>query len=479
MARIWVDVEDLFAYIVHNPRPSGVQRGAFEICRGLREVGPPEHEVRFVRHGGPARLREVPFAVVEALFAQMTDASDVPRAAPPPARLRAGSPLRGRLRRQLERLPQSVRIALYQFLLAQLAVVPALKLAVCGSLAVLLRRTVGSDRLARLRRGRKGAEAKDADQADDGFAAAVRAGDVLFVPGAGWSVPGHADLIESVVRTQRLRVVLFCHDLIPVRAPQWCPPELTRSFTDWVTRMLELAGAVACWSGHTREDILHLRAEKGLAQRPVVRAPPGFTPPPLGSGTPSAGLPAPGSYVLFVSTIEPRKNHALLFRVWRRLLADLPRDSVPTLVFAGRVTALAQDLMQQIGNSRHLDGHVRVIENPDDAELQALYRGCLFTIFPSLFEGWGLLGTGRYVFGKPCVVPLATSLPEAGAGLAREFDPDDGNDAYRVIRASIEDRAGLAAWEARVRAEFHPPSWSTTADAVLVAVAALDGRPTS
>ena len=225
-------------------------------------------------------------------------------------------------------------------------------------------------------------------------------------------------------------------------------------------------------SRSTAGDVEAYAAQRGIVLRqPVV-------PITVGTGftamaaavAPSADLPPPDSYALFVSTIEARKNHLLLFRVWRRLLQEMPPERVPTLVFAGRVGWLVDDLMQQLDNSAWLDGKIVLIECPTDADLVALYRGCRFTLFPSLYEGWGLPVTESLAFGKPCVIANRSSLPEAGGEFARYFDPDDVNDATRVIRATIEDDAGLAAWEKRIREEFRPVDWSVSAEAVLRAI---------
>jgi glycosyltransferase involved in cell wall biosynthesis len=130
--------------------------------------------------------------------------------------------------------------------------------------------------------------------------------------------------------------------------------------------------------------------------------------------------------------------------------------------------------MAQLDNAEYLGGKIVLIENPTDAELDALYRGCMFTVFPSLYEGWGLPVTESLALGKPCVIANGTSLPEAGGPLARYFDPDNANDAYRVIRATIEDRPGLAAWTARVVQEFRPVPWEATADAILAGLDRAD-----
>jgi glycosyltransferase involved in cell wall biosynthesis len=136
-------------------------------------------------------------------------------------------------------------------------------------------------------------------------------------------------------------------------------------------------------------------------------------------------------------------------------------------VFAGRVGWLVADLMQQLDNTGWLDGRIVLVEDPTDAELATLYRGCLFTLFPSLYEGWGLPVTESLAFGKPCIASNVTAVPEAGGSLARYFDPENVAEATRVIRATIEDRAGLAAWEEQVRREFRPVPWEAAADCLL------------
>src|SRR6185437_13860829 len=116
-------------------------------------------------------------------------------------------------------------------------------------------------------------------------------------------------------------------------------------------------------------------------------------------------------------------------------------------------------------NCDFLGGKIVLVEDPSDAELERLYQGCLFTLFPSFHEGWGLPVTESLTFGKPCVISNATSLPEAGGTLARYFDPENIADATRVIRETIADRASLAAWEQRIVSEFQPVAWDVSARA--------------
>jgi glycosyltransferase involved in cell wall biosynthesis len=449
--RVWIDVEDLFQYITGSRRPSGVQRLVYELVRAMRDVAGADR-VRFLRHNLPGiTFGEVAWEEVEALFRGMVVHTSRRRAdtAPP-----MESPLRSRLRRLVYRLPLTLRSGLIRFGRAETEALRAL-----GSIAKALR-----PRRTQRRQDRIGAP----------LAALVQPGDTLAVLGAPWSNPRYAEMLAHARGAHRMKILLLVYDLIPIRRPEWCDRSLVQTFSHWFDSTLPLADTVLAISRATARDVERYAARQGLH----LPGPVGVVPIGTGLGTAlaaippgdAAGLPAPGSYALFVSTLEARKNHQLLFRVWRQLLEDMPAAQVPTLVFAGRVGWLVQDLMQQLRNAAWLGGKVVFIEDPSDAELVQLYRGCLFTLFPSLFEGWGLPVTESLALGKPCVAANVTSLPESGGPLARYFDPDDLADAVRVIRATIEDRDGLAAWTGQVAREFRPVAWQETAQAVLAHV---------
>jgi glycosyltransferase involved in cell wall biosynthesis len=174
--------------------------------------------------------------------------------------------------------------------------------------------------------------------------------------------------------------------------------------------------------------------------------------------------------VLFVSTIEVRKNHQLAFRIWSRLLRELPRERVPTLVFAGSVGWMVDDLLKAIDNTNALDGKLVLIHKADDATLRSLYEACRFTLFPSLYEGWGLPVSDSLAFGKVCVASNTTSIPEAGGDFCVYIDPENTTAAYEIIRELIESPTRLRDMERRLKAQFRPTPWSATARAIIDAM---------
>jgi glycosyltransferase involved in cell wall biosynthesis len=171
--------------------------------------------------------------------------------------------------------------------------------------------------------------------------------------------------------------------------------------------------------------------------------------------------------VLFVSTIEARKNHRLLVKVWRRLLERHGADAVPALIFAGQIGWLVDDLLAELTASDYLHGKIVLVPGLSDAELRQAYRSALFTVFPSLCEGWGLPVAESLAHGKFCVAANSTSIPEVGGDLVDYFDPTNDDDALAKIERLLLDPCYLAAREARLRAEYRPRTWTDCVQALI------------
>ena len=177
----------------------------------------------------------------------------------------------------------------------------------------------------------------------------------------------------------------------------------------------------------------------------------------------AGSLPAgvPDNYLLFVGTLEPRKNLPRLLRAY----ADLEADTLP-LVIAGASGWGGDDLpglLRQLG----LEDRVLICGQVDDSSLQALYANAWCLLMPSLYEGFGLPVLEAMRHGVPAVVAAAGALPEVAGDAALLVDPcseTEMTDAMRRLQREPGLREELARGAARRAGEF---SWQRAAGETL------------
>jgi glycosyltransferase involved in cell wall biosynthesis len=468
LPNLWVDINDLFDHAAGGGRMSGIQRVVIEICHAFRELPASQWSLRFVRHDGAHRgFAEVSEAIAFELFGRLTGvgsvAGDIVLDDTPPT-LPAEPSRRSLARRVARRLPADVRLPLYRGLKLQTKALRELR-----ELATALgRRAIAMPRARAQHRGWS-----PAGRPQD-FARSVTAGDVVFVPGAPWAYADYASLVAAVRQRYGVRFALFVHDLLPVRRPEFFAEESAPVAERWFVAVLPQTEMLLTFSKATARDFEAFMKERQIAPAPTVQAIPGgagFVRARQGPTPEGWQFAARRDYALCVSTLEPRKNHALLFRVWQKMLENMPRAKVPLLVFAGRTGWLADDLMQQMKNTGFVGGKIQLVEDAGDDQLAEIYRHCLFTVFPSFGEGWGLPVSESLAFGKPCFASDVPAITEAGGTFARYFDPNNASSAYALIRATIDDPQDLQTWSEEIARSYAPVPWVATAEAL---VAALD-----
>jgi glycosyltransferase involved in cell wall biosynthesis len=406
---LWIDVSDLFGHAGAFRRPSGIQRVIFELGRALTETSTPK--IGFIRHSSRLTYAEVPWPDIVALFSSLSDDATPPTVTPT-------RPLRLQLEafRALLAIPASLRPP---------------------------RRTA---------------------------AAPLQPDDTLLILGAGWSDSGQVARLARLRQQTGLRIALLVYDIIPLMRPEWTDPSNAARFQSWFDGMLGITDRLLAISAWTARDIAIHRRRLGLPEIhiPLVRLGDGFSHAPPQT---EAHHGIDGAFALIVSTIELRKNHAFLLDLWQALLARHGPAAIPKLVFAGRPGPLSHDLMQRLEASANLRGHIILLPSASDAEIAALYQGCSFTVFLSLYEGWGLPVAESLCFGKPCIASSATSVPEVGGDLVQIIDPRDLDAAIFCLEALLNDPAGLAAWQNAILRDFRPTPWLHTADTLLAGLA--------
>lgn len=300
---------------------------------------------------------------------------------------------------------------------------------------------------------------------DRRFAEAAQPGDVVLSLGSSWDHPGYAQKMRRIKARYGLRLAVLVHDVLPVSHPQFCSAAFVPAFEAWLADMAaawDIVMTPSDYSGARLAD--HLRAN-GFKQPQMrtIRFGGGFG----ASVSDDAARPlAERRIVLQVSTVEVRKNHLLMVRIWERFAARHGTDRLPDLVFAGKLGWDIEPLLARLKASDWLGGRIRAVSDLSDDALRALYGDARFTVFPSFCEGWGLPVAESLYFGRYCIASNATSIPEVGGDWVDYFAPDDFETAYRLVERALLDDAYVEARERHIRENYVCGTWRQTARAM-------------
>ncbi|MBN2002304.1 MAG: glycosyltransferase family 4 protein [Anaerolineae bacterium] len=167
----------------------------------------------------------------------------------------------------------------------------------------------------------------------------------------------------------------------------------------------------------------------------------------------------PDRYLLYVGTIEPRKNLTRLFYAWERLYAS---KLVPQLVIVGKAGWLDGDFFAALEQSRFYK-EIRFTDYVLDDDLPAIYAGATAFVFPSLYEGFGLPPLEAMACGTPVACSNASSLPEVVGNAALTFHPKNLDSIVDVLRRIVNDEELQADYRERGFQQAAKFSWDRTA----------------
>jgi glycosyltransferase involved in cell wall biosynthesis len=285
--------------------------------------------------------------------------------------------------------------------------------------------------------------------------------DTLISVGSSWTYLAPRTF-KALKAEAGCRIVVFCHDLIPLSHPEYCREREVEEFRAYFAEMIPYADRVIVSTRTNEAELRAYCAHHDIALGETCVTPFGAE---ISSRAPRRPGPVeglvPGRYALVVSTIEPRKGHRLLCRVWARLRAEGVVDGFK-LVVVGRPGWNAEAIFAELqAEAEH--GAVRLFASADDALLAALYDGAAFCLYPSMQEGYGLPIVEAFARGKAVITSNRGSIPEIAGALAPCLDPTDEEAWLSELRRWILDPMARRGYEDKIRAEFRSMSWDEAA----------------
>ncbi|MGH2740422.1 MAG: glycosyltransferase family 4 protein [Actinomycetota bacterium] len=254
------------------------------------------------------------------------------------------------------------------------------------------------------------------------------------------------------------RLIVTVHDLAPRIYPSLFPPVWRALYRFGTAQAARRADALITVSENTAKDLarfthadpkrIHvvplaatIRSANGDTDRVLER------------------LKIPDPFVLFVGTLEPRKNLVRLIRAYRRAVtaAGLPH----TLVLAGPLGWRTERLLRELRSEG--PGEIVLTGMTASEDLDALYRRAAVFVYPSLYEGFGLPVLEAMARGVPTIVSSTSSLPEVAGDAALMVEPRSVREIADAIEHVLTDADRSAVLSASARARAEQFSWERTA----------------
>jgi glycosyltransferase involved in cell wall biosynthesis len=251
--------------------------------------------------------------------------------------------------------------------------------------------------------------------------------------------------------------VVTVHDLAIYRNPEWFPARQPLS-TGWVVpRSMRRADVLIAVSQNTARD---LEAIFDIPADRIAVVPEGVSKRfrPLGTDDLAEArqrLRLPERFILFVSTIEPRKNLGTLLEAWA-MMRDRP-DLVVVGGWGWRYEPIKAQMQRMGPGLHHLQGL-------DPGELPAVYNLALALAHPAWYEGFGLPPLEAMACGTPVIVSDRSSLPEVVGDAGLVVPADDPNAWRQALEAVVGDADLAAVLRSKGILRAAEFSWARTAE---------------
>lgn len=294
-------------------------------------------------------------------------------------------------------------------------------------------------------------------------------GDVLVSIGLSWDHGEKFDSFYHMKKVKDIKVVSMCYDLIPIKHPNltvsW---ENSAKFEHNYVNMTWASDLVLSISKHSKLDYQNWINEHFLPEPKIEVIALGSTINQYDTEKVSEHirlLVENSKYILFVSTIERRKNHDTIIKAIQYLI-DQNSEYIPKVVFVGMKGWGVDDFFNDFELNSRLHPYISMQHGVNDDDLSYLYENCEFFIYPSFYEGWGLPIAEGLTYGKFGLSSNTSSMPEVGQGLLDYLYPFDVIGWASKIEYYIKNPDELKRREKNVKDHFVEYTWESFSNKV-------------
>ncbi len=255
---------------------------------------------------------------------------------------------------------------------------------------------------------------------------------------------GHSNLTDIMFGALKAGgcrdIRVFIHDMIPLDYPEFSKSYIPKTFEKHMRSVAGYASQIICNSDETSRRVQYYFRKWG-AEPDYLVAHLGIEP--MQSETPTPKV-VDRPYFVILGTIEPRKNHMLLFRVWEQMSAQLPEPEMPLLFVVGRRGWENTEVFQFLDESMLMGQYIFEENCLDDQSLANLLTHANALLFPSFVEGFGLPALEAAQMGIPVYCSDIGIFREVLGDAATYLDPMAVADWRHQICMNIENASQKA-----------------------------------
>lgn len=284
-------------------------------------------------------------------------------------------------------------------------------------------------------------------------------GDTLLIMGKPWDYPAFIEKLRKEKLKNNFKLVQVIYDLIPVFYPHLFGEALFQPYTAYMFEATAISDGLLAISKSTKRDIERFCRELAVSKPDtrVIRLGDDFAK--VKAIKPKTEEVKPRDFILCVGTVEVRKNIQLLYMTYKLGLSQ--GLNLPKLIIVGGKGWYTEDVIYQITHDPETKDKIRILRNISDGELEWLYENCRYTVYPSVYEGWGLPIAESLAREKHCIASNSSSMTEIAGELIDYFSPYNPQQLLDLI-AKYSDDAVLGRKEDQIKSEYKTTTWDDT-----------------
>lgn len=263
--------------------------------------------------------------------------------------------------------------------------------------------------------------------------------DKIMITGAGWGYENYLSELKLIKNNKKAKLSCIIYDIIAIHSPHFFLEEFADLVGNFQRELMQLVDHVACISKNTENDVINYLTNWKNKTSSVFKMGSDFPITKKKSKNKKVNAILKKDFILSVGTVEARKNHLLLYYVIKKLVLKLGLHA-PHLVIVGNQGWLTENVVEFIKRDPDVKDKIHILNSIDDSSLEELYKTCLFTIYPSFYEGYGLPILESFGRRKVCICSNTSSMLEITPFKDLTFDPYDPEHAYAVVYKTLNKK---------------------------------------